>query len=137
MGVKDITLDGVVENAEEQSVTVTGSNFNSYSTVFINDKKYSTERIDDKTLYVRNVMLSPGDRVAVSQVDDENTRLSTTATYLIGGSTAGSTPASTGSIIYRKYGFRVTTAYAIIAVAAAVIAVAVMITVISVRKRRR
>ncbi len=137
MGVKDITLDGVVENAEEQSVTVTGSNFNSYSTVFINDKKYSTEKIDDKTLYVRGVTLSPGDRVAVSQVDDENTRLSTTATYLIGGSTAGSTSASTDSIIYRKYGFRVTTAYAIIAVAAAVIAVAVMITVISVRKRRR
>lgn len=136
MGVKDVVISGVIQNADYGSITVTGDNFNSYSTVFINDKKYATERVDEHTLTVQGADLSPGDQITVSQVDDENTRLGTTDAYIIGG-IMGDREQTHETVIYKKYGFRVTTAYAIIAVSAAVIAIAVMITVLTVKRKKK
>ena len=107
-----------------------------FSVVFINDAKQKTLVIDDKTLIVADKTLLAGDRIKVSQVDKENSVLSSTKTYLIGGTEESPTIEVDTNIIYKERGLKTSTAIAIILISLAVLSVCTTITVRILHKKK-
>lgn len=137
MGVKDITISDVVAN-EDGSITVTGENFTEYSRIILNDTTLRTAVIDNFTLKTeKSEKLKTGDRLAVVQVDNSGSALSSSKNYLIGGTEDKPTVTVGGeNIIYRARGFKLSTAIAIIAASIAVIALSVTVITITVRRSK-
>jgi phosphoglycerol transferase MdoB-like AlkP superfamily enzyme len=126
LGVKDLIISEVVPD-QNGNLTINGQNFTNYSKVYINDRKQETVKINKETLLVNDVELAPGDRIVVSQVDVEGTRLSHSKVYLIGGTSDSITVSlDENQIIYKNVGLKLSTAIAIIASSLAVIALAVL-----------
>ena len=73
-GLDPITITGTYEY--NGNLYVEGTYFNDYSTVFINNKKYTTEKISDRLLKVENASVKEGDIVSVAQIDADNVELS-------------------------------------------------------------
>ncbi|WP_287387551.1 LTA synthase family protein [Lachnospira sp.] len=73
-GLDTISITGTYEY--DGDLYVEGTYFNDYSTVFINNKKYTTEKINDRLLKVENASVNEGDIVSVAQIDSDGTELS-------------------------------------------------------------
>lgn len=76
MGITPIILSELKSNGD--SVSVIGENFNSYSVVFVNDKKVDTSYISETELIIEADDVSSGDEVTVKQVDAAHHELSET-----------------------------------------------------------
>ena len=76
MGITPIVLDDIKDNGG--SVSVFGENFNTYSVVFVNDKKVDTSYISGTELIIESDDISSGDEVVVKQVDAAHHQLSET-----------------------------------------------------------
>ena len=74
LGLDDITITNVYEY--DGDLFVEGTYFNDYSTVLINNKKYTTEKISDRLLKVSDVTVKDGDIISVAQIDADNVELS-------------------------------------------------------------
>lgn len=130
MGVKEVSISDVESDADG-NIIIKGTNFTDYSSVFINNRKQKTEKIDEDTLIITDTRLAAGDRIEVSQVDRENTRLSSSKIYLIGGTEESPTlSVDSNEIIYKPYGLKISTVVAIVMVSLAIIAVAILLIVI-------
>jgi hypothetical protein len=79
MGILPITIESV-KNVDDH-VVVTGENFNSYSTVFVDGDMVDTTYIDDTTLMVENKNLSGGEEVKVVQMTESHRTLGETAIF--------------------------------------------------------
>lgn len=73
MGLDDITITQVYNYKDY--VCVEGSNFNDYSVVYINDKEYPTEIINDHLLRVEKASVHPGNIISVVQRGDDKIEL--------------------------------------------------------------
>ncbi|MBQ9234657.1 MAG: sulfatase-like hydrolase/transferase [Lachnospiraceae bacterium] len=76
MGITPITVDELKSNGN--SVSVIGENFNSFSVVFVNDRKVDTSYISGTELIIESDDVSAGDEVTVKQVDAAHHELSET-----------------------------------------------------------
>lgn len=74
MGHCDITITNAY--AYKDYICVEGSNFNDYSIVYINDKQYPTEIINDHLLRVQKAQVANGSIVSVVQQGDDKIELS-------------------------------------------------------------
>ena len=74
MGLEDIAITRAYNYKDY--VCVEGNNFNDYSVVYINDKEYPTEIINDHLLRVEKASVSPGNIVSVVQRGDDKIELS-------------------------------------------------------------
>ena len=70
----DITITNAYEY--EGDLFVEGSYFNDYSTVLVNSKKYSTQKINDRLLKVEGASIKDGDIISVAQIDKDGVELS-------------------------------------------------------------
>ena len=137
MGVKEITISDVVYADDDGTVKITGDNFTAYSKVFINDSEFDTELVDSHTLIVTGARLAAGDRIAVVQVGDERTPLSSSKYYLIGGTEENPTVSvDSREIIYKTRGLDLPTVIAIITASLAVISVSVYLILRTVKKKK-
>ncbi len=85
LGVKEISITNV-EFLESGELQIVGENFTNHSQIFINNSYYESLMIDNTRLILKElVTLNAGDIISVSQVDKENTQLSSTKNYIIGG----------------------------------------------------
>ncbi len=84
LGTREIMLSNVRYYSGRESATIKGDGFTEYSMVYINDKPYETQFIDETVLKVDEITLSPGDVVTVAQVSatDSSVVLSQTEAYL-------------------------------------------------------
>lgn len=76
MGITPITLEGAFNNGT--SISITGQNFNSYSVVYVNDKKVDTSYISETELIIDEGDVESGDEIVVKQVDAAHHELSET-----------------------------------------------------------
>lgn len=84
MGIDKISLSTLKKDEEaEKTYYVYGKNFNEYTIVYVNGKQVTTEYIDKNTLKIKEVSLSPGDRVSSAQVGDDHIALSFTNELLV------------------------------------------------------
>lgn len=68
MGVKDSTISSATVD-DQGNIRVQGENFNSFSSLAINDKQVEeTKYIDENTIMVSGVQLNPGDVLSVYQI---------------------------------------------------------------------
>lgn len=74
LGLDDITITNAYEY--EGDLFVEGSYFNDYSTVLVNSKKYSTQKINDRLLKVEGASIKDGDIISVAQIDKDGVELS-------------------------------------------------------------
>lgn len=81
MGYKDITISEVVMG--EDGVTIKGSNYTRCSKLKIGKEVYSTEFISNSELYIKDVSLKAGDKIAVVQEDENGDIISTTSMFVI------------------------------------------------------
>ncbi len=84
MGVDPITIEDVAFRGE--AIFITGHNFTAWSEAFLNNVQQETIFVDEKTLIVSKGSLEEGTKVKVSQITDTGRKLSSTATFKIGGS---------------------------------------------------
>ncbi|MBQ7706523.1 MAG: LTA synthase family protein [Lachnospiraceae bacterium] len=75
-GITPIVLEEAFDNGS--SVSVKGENFNTYSVVFVNDKKVDTDYISENELLIDSDKVSSGDEIVVKQVDMAHHQLSET-----------------------------------------------------------
>ena len=75
-GITPIVLNEVADNGS--SISVKGENFNTYSVVFVNDKKVDTDYISENELLIDSKKVSSGDEIVVKQVDMAHHQLSET-----------------------------------------------------------
>jgi hypothetical protein len=137
MGVKDVTITNVTLN-EDGTVTVSGTQFTDYSRILLNDKTVDTVFVDNFTLMSEGELeISTGDHIAVVQVDNSGTPLSSSKYYLVGGTEEY--PIITEdkeNIIYKPKGFKLSTAIAIIVAGIAIISLSVTILTVSLKRRK-
>ena len=137
MGVLDVVVNDVTCDNAERKVFITGENFNKYSTVFINNRKISTTYIGRTNLVANGVELQVGDMITVEQVDVESNRLSSSLTYIIGGTTdSPNILVDSDNIIYRKRELKTSTAIAIIALSSAILAVTVLLILVITKRKK-
>lgn len=136
MGVLDIEISEVQPTEDNLGISIKGDNFTANSVVYINDVKQKTLVVDKETLIVADKTLLAGDRIKVSQVDKENSVLSSTKTYLIGGTEESPTIEVDTNIIYKERGLKTSTAIAIILISLAVLSVCTTITVRILHKKK-
>ena len=73
MGVEDVNIDNVYPTPDEDTITISGSNFTKWSKVFVNGKKVSTKFLTDTMLTVKTEFLKDGDTIVVNQLGSEDT----------------------------------------------------------------
>lgn len=138
MGVKDISISNVFVN-DDGTVTVQGENFTEYSRIFVNDELIDTVVIDSNTLTTEDeTLISAGDLLAVVQVSNSGTSLSSSKCYLIGGTQENPTvTVDSERVVYLPQGFKISTAIAIIFSGIAVIAVSAAVVIIVLKKNKK
>ncbi len=136
MGVLDIEISNVLPTGDSLGISIKGDNFTANSVVYINDVKQKTLVVDKETLIVADKTLLAGDRIKVAQVDKENSVLSSTKTYLIGGTEQSPTIEVDTKVIYKERGLKTSTAIAIILISLAVLSVCTTITVRILHKKK-
>ena len=67
----------------EEGVTIKGSNYTRCSKLKIGKEVYSTEFISNSELYIKDVSLKAGDKIAVVQEDENGDIISTTSMFVI------------------------------------------------------
>lgn len=136
MGVKDVTITNVTLN-EDGTVTVSGTQFTDHSRILLNDKTVDTVFVDNFTLMSEGELeISTGDHIAVVQVDNSGSPLSSSKYYLVGGTEEY--PIITEdkeNIIYKPKGFKLSTAIAIIVAGIAIISLSVTTLTVSLRRK--
>lgn len=84
MGIDKISLATLKKDeGNNKQYFVYGKNFNEFTIVYVNGKQVSTECIDRNTLKIKDVSLSPGDKVSSAQVGDDHIALSFSNELLI------------------------------------------------------
>lgn len=122
MGINEITVDEVLPNEANLQTKIIGKNFTKYSKVFVNDREITTLWLDENTLEISETQLKAGDKISVGQVDKEHSVLSTSKSYIIGGTEEHPiVSVDSNNIIYKKQGLKTSTAIAVIAVSVAII----------------
>lgn len=137
MGVLDIEISEVLPTEDNLGISIIGNNFTDNSVVYINDVKQKTIVVDSGNLVVADTTITAGDRIKVSQVDKENSILSSTKTYLIGGTEESPTIQVDTTVIYKERGLKTSTAIAIIFISIAILAVCGTIVIRIIHKKKQ
>lgn len=136
MGVKRITLSSVTVDRTTQTVTAIGENFTDFSKILLNGKAVSTERTDKNTLVATDIKLEAGDYLSVAQIDKDNTVLSQTQNYIVGGTVKNPVLSVDTNNVFRPKTMDTVTAIAIIFASAAIISLSVAIIYATKRKSK-
>ena len=138
MGVKEITISNV-SLGNNGILTVTGENFTEYSRIFINNELINTVMVDNNTLTTQSETdIATGDLLAVVQVNNSGTTLSSSKLYLIGGTQNNPTvTVDSDNVVYLTQGFKLSTAIAIIVAGIAVISVSAAVIIITLKRRKK
>lgn len=141
LGIKEISISDV-ERDEQGILTVTGDNFTPFSKISINDKLVDTVLTEDNSLKTKGqTAISAGDYLSVVQVSSNGTTLSSSKSYLIGGThekpTVTVKEENENTVVYVPRGLKTSTAVAIIVAGIAVILTASAVILVTVLKRRK
>ncbi|SFR80457.1 LTA synthase family protein [Anaeromicropila populeti] len=79
-GIDNIAI--TFANLNDTVLTVTGRNFNQYSTIYINDKQIETEFINSNLLTAKEISMEEGDSITVAQVGADHAPLGFTTEYI-------------------------------------------------------
>ena len=136
MGVKRITLSSVTVDRTTQTVTAIGENFTDFSKILLNGKAVSTERTDKNTLVATDIKPEAGDYLSVAQIDKDNTVLSQTQNYIVGGTVKNPVLSVDTNNVFRPKTMDTVTAIAIIFVSTAIISLSFAI-IYSTRRKNK
>lgn len=136
MGVKRISVSAVNINKAASTVTVTGENFTDFSKILLNGKAVSTEKTDVNTLVASDIKLEAGDYLSVAQIDKDNTVLSQTQNYIVGGTVKNPVLSVDTNNVFRPKTMDTVTAIAIIFVSTAIISLSFAI-IYSTRRKNK
>lgn len=79
MGIDEISIVSIERDTsvvDQNNYIIKGDNFNSYSTVIVNDNRIETEYVNKHTLIVKDMELEDGDNIAVGQVNSNKNIMS-------------------------------------------------------------
>lgn len=91
MGIDDVEITAIAENAEEDRVTILGTHFTKWSKVYVNGTKVSTTYNNGNSLSIAKKNISDGDVVVVCQVGSSNSIFRSSNEYIYEDPTVNNT----------------------------------------------